>query len=239
MGMLPPGQANIRSNLILAISRQAPLSGKMQVASPSIHGEIPMPLLDPNRSTLVLIDFQGKLVHQVYRPALVLEATHRLMKLADLFAVPVLLTEQYPKGIGPTEAGLKEHFDALSCPTFFMAKTAFSCCGDPGFRALLERARPGVPAREQQIVVAGIEAHVCVMQTVLELRQEGREVHVCWDAVSGRGEEYRRHALERMAQAGATLTNHESVAFEWARDKDHPGFKAVSALLKEGQPKQV
>ena len=64
----------------------------------------------------------------------------------------------------------------------------------------------------------------------------GEEVHVCWDAVSGRGEEHRRHALERMAAAGATLTNHESVAFEWARDKHHPQFKALSALMKEGQP---
>jgi hypothetical protein len=62
-------------------------------------------------------------------------------------------------------------------------------------------------------------------------------VHLCWDAVSGRGEEYRRHALERMAAAGATITNHESVAFEWARTKDHPGFKAISALFKEGQPR--
>jgi nicotinamidase-related amidase len=195
-----------------------------------------MPLLDSHRSILVLIDFQGKLVPQVHRSAMVLECAHLLMKLADLFAVPVVLTEQYPKGIGPTEAGLRARFDALSCPAFLLQKTAFSCCGDAGFQALLERARPGVPARERQIVVAGIEAHVCVLQTVLELRQAGCEVHVCWDAVSGRGEEYRRHALERMAQAGAVLTNHESVAFEWARDKDHPSFKAVSALLKEGQP---
>jgi hypothetical protein len=72
---------------------------------------------------------------------------------------------------------------------------------------------------------------------VLELLASGQEVHICWDAISARGEEYRQHALDRMAAAGATLTNHESVAFEWARDKNHPQFKAVSALLKEGQPK--
>ena len=83
--------------------------------------------------------------------------------------------------------------------------------------------------------VAGIEAHVCVMQTVLESLRAGDEVHLCWDAVSGRGEEYRRHALERMQQAGAMLTNHESVGFEWARDKNHPRFKAMSGIFKEGQ----
>lgn len=195
-----------------------------------------MPLLDASRSILVVIDFQGKLVQMVHRPALALEATRRLLRLADLFTVPVVLTEQYPKGIGPTEASIRATFDGLATPTFFLEKTAFGCCGDAGFEGLLAQARPGLPPARRQIVIAGMETHVCVMQTVLELLASGHEVHVCWDAVSGRGEEYRRHALERMAAAGATLTNHESVAFEWARDKNHPQFKALSALMKEGQP---
>jgi nicotinamidase-related amidase len=196
-----------------------------------------MPLLDASRSILVVIDIQGKLVHMVERPSLVLEATRRLLKLADLFMVPVVLTEQYPKGIGPTEARVREAFDALSTPHFFLEKTAFGCCGDAGFEARLQQARPGLAPGRRQVVVAGIEAHVCVMQTVLELLAAGHEVHLCWDAVSGRGEEYRQHALARMAAAGASITNHESVAFEWARDKNHPQFKALSALMKEGQPR--
>jgi nicotinamidase-related amidase len=85
------------------------------------------------------------------------------------------------------------------------------------------------------VVIAGIEAHVCVMQTVLGLLAEGTQVQVCWECVSGRGNEYRRHALERMQQAGAVLTNHESVAFEWARSKEHPIFAEMSRVLKEGQ----
>jgi nicotinamidase-related amidase len=195
-----------------------------------------MPLLDASRSILVVIDFQGKLVQMVHRPALVLETTRRLMRLADLFAVPVVLTEQYPKGIGPTEASIRDAYDALATPKFFLEKTAFGCCGDAGFEGLLQQARPGLPPARRQVVIAGMETHVCVMQTVLELLAAGHEVHLCWDAVSGRGEEYRRHGLERMAAAGATITNHESVAFEWARDKNHPQFKALSALMKEGQP---
>ena len=195
-----------------------------------------MPLLEAARSTLVVIDFQGKLVHMVHRPTQVLEVARRLMRLADIFAVPVVLTEQYPKGIGPTEESVRTLFDGLTTPTFFLEKTAFGCCGDSGFEALLEQARPGLAPAKRQIVIAGIEAHVCVMQTVLELLASGHEVHLCWDAISGRGEEYRQHALERMAAAGATITNHESVAFEWARDKNHPQFKALSALMKEGQP---
>jgi nicotinamidase-related amidase len=195
-----------------------------------------MPLLDASRSTLVVIDFQGKLVQMVHRPAQVLETTRRLLKLADLFQVPVVLTEQYPKGIGPTEDSIRAAYDALTVPKFFLEKTAFGCCGDAGFEALLQQARPGLAPARRQIVIAGMETHVCVMQTVLELLGTGHEVHLCWDAVSGRGEEYRQHGLERMAAAGATITNHESVAFEWARDKNHPQFKALSALMKEGQP---
>jgi len=195
-----------------------------------------MSLLDASRSILVLIDFQGKLVHMVHRPAQVLETARRLMRLADLFAVPVVLTEQYPKGIGPTETSVREAYDALATPKFFLEKTAFGCCGDAGFEALLQQARPGLAPEKRQVVIAGIEAHVCAMQTVLELLATGHEVHLCWDAISGRGEEYRQHALDRMAAAGATITNHESVAFEWARDKNHPQFKALSALMKEGQP---
>ncbi len=195
-----------------------------------------MALLDSSRSILVVIDFQGKLVHMVHRPAPVLESARRLLRLAGLFQVPVVLTEQYPKGIGPTEESIRATYDGLATPKFFLEKTAFGCCGDAGFEALLQQARPGLAPERRQVVIAGIEAHVCVMQTVLELLAQGSEVHLCWDAVSGRGEEYRDRALDRMADAGATITNHESVAFEWARDKNHPQFKALSALMKEGQP---
>ena len=194
-----------------------------------------MELLDVNRSIVVVIDLQGKLMQMVERPGLVMGATKRLLKLAGLFEVPVVMTEQYPKGIGPTHDEVRSVFDALPTPKFFMEKTAFGCCGDPQFEALLRLARPDLETRERQIVVAGIEAHVCVMATVVELLGSGHQVHLCWECVSGRGEEYRRHALERMAAAGAVITNHESVAFEWARDKNHSAFKAMSALMKEGQ----
>jgi len=194
-----------------------------------------MELLDVNRSIVVVIDLQGKLMDMIERPGLVIGATERLLKLAGLFEVPVVLTEQYPQGIGPTHAEIRSAYDALPTPKFLMEKTAFGCCGDPQFEALLQRARPGLAPRDRQIVIAGIEAHVCVMATVVELLRSGQQVHLCWECVSSRGEEYRRHALERMAAAGAVITNHESVAFEWARDKNHPRFKSVSNLFKEGQ----
>ncbi len=195
-----------------------------------------MELLDVSRSVLAVIDIQGKLVDMVYRPRMVLGATLRLLRLAELFKVPVVLTEQYPQGLGGTHADIRAAYDGLTTAKAYLAKTSFGCCGDPKFEEAVAGLLRGVPPVRRQVVVAGIEAHVCVMQTVLELLRSGHQVHLCWEAVSGRGEEYRRHALERMAAAGAVLTNHESVAFEWMRDKADPRFKAVSALLKEGQP---
>ncbi len=194
-----------------------------------------MKLLSSERSIVVAIDLQGKLMDMIYRPRLVVDATVRLLKMADLFRVPVLMTEQYPKGLGPTHAEIAAAYEGLEVEKRLVAKESFSCCGEAGFENALGDVRPGLKPSERQIVVAGIEAHVCVMQTVLELLANGNQVHVCWECVSGRGAEYREHALGRMAQAGAVITNHESVAFEWARGKNHPQFKALSALLKEGQ----
>jgi nicotinamidase-related amidase len=192
-------------------------------------------LLDVDRSVVVVIDLQGKLMQMVHRPGLVLRGTVRLLQLADAFGVPVLLTEQYPDGLGPTAPEVQAAFDALGVNKDYLSKVSFGCCGDSGFESALQSLRPGVLPDRRQVVVAGIEAHVCVMQTVLELLRAGNEVHLCWECISGRGEEYRRNALERMQQAGACLTNHESVAFEWARDKDHPSFKAMNRILREGQ----
>lgn len=194
-----------------------------------------MELAHVDRSILVVIDLQGKLVDMVHRPQLVLAATHRLMELAQLFGVPVLLTEQYPRGLGPTHPEILARFEALTVPKWRFEKGAFGCFGEPGFEESLAEVRPGLAPADRQLVIAGIEAHVCVMQTVLEALRMGQQVHLCWEAISSRGAEHRRWALERMRQAGAVVSNLESVAFEWARHKDHTHFKALSALLKQGQ----
>ena len=192
-------------------------------------------LLEAGRSALVVIDIQGKLAEMVVHRDRVIAATNRLMQLAEMFGRPVVLTEQYPEGLGPTHPEVRAVYDALTVPKRHVPKVAFGCCGEPAFERAIGEVLPGVPKERRQIVVAGIETHVCVLQTVIELLREGSQVHVCWDAVSGRGDEYRRHALDRMQQAGAVLTNHESVGFEWARSKDHASFKALSRLLREGQ----
>lgn len=194
-----------------------------------------MELLDVERSIVAIIDLQGKLMEMIYRPRMVIASTIRLMRLADLFGVPVMMTEQYPRGLGGTHPDVLAAYEELRTPKRRMDKTSFGCCGAPGFEALLSELRPKVTSGRRQIVVAGIEAHVCVMQTVIELMRGGNKVFLCWECISGRGEEYRKHALDRMTDAGAILTNHESVGFEWARHKDHTAFKAMSNLFKEGQ----
>jgi nicotinamidase-related amidase len=194
-----------------------------------------MNLLEADRSVVLVIDLQGKLMEMIERPQLVVAASIRLLKIAGIFGIPVIMTEQYPRGLGTTHPEIRGAFDSLETPKRFLEKTSFGCCGDLRFERMLGELLPAVEAGRRQVVVAGIEAHICVMQTVLELLRQGSEVHLCWECVSGRGAEYRRHALDRMTQAGAVLTNHESAGFEWARHKDHSGFKALNNLLREGQ----
>ncbi len=194
--------------------------------------------LDRERAIIVVIDLQGRLVDLMHRPRMVIDGTARLLRLAQLFELPVIVTEQYPRGLGPTREEIEaviEETDPEGRRTRRVEKDSFGCCGVPAFEEALAAARPGLEPARQQVVVAGIESHICVVQTVLELLSRGTDVHVCWDCTSSRGEEYRRHALARMGTAGAQITNHESVAFELARDKNHPRFKGVNRLLREGQ----
>ena len=194
-----------------------------------------MELADSDRSIVVVIDLQGRLMGMVHRPALVLAATRRLLQLAELYQVPVVLTEQYPERLGATNPEVLEVFDTLTTPKRRLSKITFGCFGDPGFEQALGELRPGLAPSERQLIVAGIEVHICVMQTALAALRTGHQVQVCWEAVSCRGEEYRQWALERLQQAGAQITNHESVGFEWAGHKDHPQFKKMSRLWLEGQ----
>jgi nicotinamidase-related amidase len=107
-----------------------------------------------------------------------------------------------------------------------LTKTSFSCCEAPGFLGTLDRER------RPQVVLCGMEGHVCVLQTALELHELGWQVFVVEDAVCSRSPVHQGNALERMRQAGVIATNTESVLFEWLRDASHSQFRAVSALVK-------
>lgn len=174
---------------------------------------------------LLVIDFQERLAAAM--PAADLEATvasaARLLQAAALLEVPTLRTEQYPKGLGNTLGELQCHMpDALTG----LEKTAFSCCSAEGFSERLQALQ------RRQIILAGMETHVCVLQTAFDLKQQGYQVFVAEDACCARSRERTRSGLARMRQADIMIAHSESVMFEWLRDAAHPQFRAVSKLLK-------
>lgn len=182
-------------------------------------------LLDSANSVLVVVDMQSRLtaVMPEKDAAAMTENAIGLLDAANILRVPVLLTEQYPKGLGPTAAEILER---LPQTAQVFAKTGFSCCAADGFnRALADCAR-------RQVILLGQEAHVCVLQTALELIQLGYPVYVVEDALCSRQGGHKFYALQRLQQHGATIVCQESVLFEWLRDARHADFKAISSLLR-------
>jgi len=182
-------------------------------------------LCSAEESQLVAVDIQGRLAGAMPESERerVLRHAEVLAEAAGKLAIPVLATEQYPKGLGPTAEPVAE---ALPPATPLFEKTCFSCGGAEGFLNAL-----GAGGRKQ-VVLAGMETHVCVLQTALELQGHGFQLFVVEDAVCSRNAANHRSALERLRQAGVIVTNTESVLFEWLRDASHERFKAISALIK-------
>lgn len=185
----------------------------------------PISLCNARDSALVVIDIQPTLTAAMPENDAdqMLANTTLLLQAADALQIPVLLTEQYPKGLGETERNLLEHLPA-SAEKF--QKTGFSCCAAEGFRSVLEKSG------KTQLVLVGQEAHVCVLQTAFELNDLGYSVFVAEDTVCSRKQEHRFFALERMRQAGISISNYESVLFEWMRDAAHPKFKELAKLIR-------
>jgi nicotinamidase-related amidase len=176
-------------------------------------------LLTAEGSVLLLIDLQQRLMPVICDGEAVVERAVRLAEAARLLDVPVRATEQNPAGLGPTVAPLAGY------PQEIMTKTSFSAVGDPGFSSL-------IPAETSEIVVAGCEAHVCVLQTVLGLLASGRRVVLAADATGSRYPADLAVALDRARQHGAEVVTSEMVLFEWLRDSEHPKFREVHKLLK-------
>jgi nicotinamidase-related amidase len=176
-------------------------------------------------SVLVIVDIQERLLPTM-PPAgreQMLRNVRILAESATRIGVPILVTEQYPKGLGPTTEPVLE---ALPPVAPRIDKTCFSCSGSEAFIAAL------AATARSQVVLAGMEGHVCVLQSALELRAAGREVWVVEDACCSRNPANLVNAVHRMRAAGVVVANTESVIFEWLRDARHEQFKAISALLR-------
>lgn len=185
-------------------------------------------LLDAARAQLVLVDYQLRLMPALHEGEQTLGHAVTLGRLAQMFQVPVWGTEHVPDKLGGNVPALR----ALCHQT--IAKQRFSAVHD-GLLALLRPSPEAGCAPEQpreQVVVAGCEAHVCLLQTAMELLQEGFSVFVVVDACSSRTPRNRDVAFERLKSAGAHLVSTEMVAFEWCRSAQHPDFRRMLAQVK-------
>ncbi len=182
-------------------------------------------LCNADNSYLVLIDIQTRLTSAM--PVKVLARLKRniniLLQSAKTLCIPVLSTEQYPEGLGPTEPEIVE---LLPDNILRFEKTCFSCTGARQFlKHLKEDGR-------KQVILVGIEAHVCVLQTAIQLIAEGYHVFVVADGICSRQRDNYEASLNRMSRAGVTICNTESVLFEWLRDAKHEHFKKLSHLVR-------
>jgi nicotinamidase-related amidase len=180
--------------------------------------------LDRDKALLVVIDVQEKLCLAMDHKVLHKLTKHIgiLLEAAAELKVPVLVTEQYVKGLGATLPELKEKAAAAPC----FEKMAFSCCGSVEFVEAVKASG------RTQIIITGMETHVCVLQTVIELREAGFEVHLVRDAVMSRSQQNWQTAIEAMTLAGAVPTSTESVLFQLLRVAGTEEFKKLSKLVR-------
>jgi len=185
------------------------------------------PRLTAKDSLLLVIDIQDKLLAKIPTARELVANAAFLLDVAELLHVPVQATEQYPKGLGATAEEVRKRL-----PPELPAKTAFSCCVEAGIiEELLRSKRPN-------IVLVGMETHVCVLHTALDLLGQGFRPWLVVDAMASRNAVDQDIAIRRLQRAGAVLTTCETVAFEWLGDASHPRFKDVSRLI-QGRMKEI
>lgn len=179
-------------------------------------------LMRADAAVLVVVDIQSRLAAAVEDAAAVIGRTRILLDAAREVNVPVLVSEQYPQGLGGTDPRL----GALPATATVVPKLTFSCCRDADFQGQLERLRRG------QIVLCGMETHVCVLQTALDMRERGYDVFVVEDAVGSRRQSSKQLGLARMRDRGIDVVDSEMVVFEWAERAGTDQFRALSRLVK-------
>ncbi len=196
-------------------------------------------LLDVNDSQLVLVDFQARLMPVIHEGERVLARARLLARMAALLKVPVWGTEQNPDKLGLNDETLralcgqtlpKMHFDA--CAEGLVGKLRAPAAPAGNARSLPKHLQKKPEPQRQTVVIAGVEAHVCLLQTALGLIDEEFDVWVVTDACGSRSERDRDAAFDRLAGSGAELVSAEMVAFEWLGSADHPKFREALALIR-------
>jgi nicotinamidase-related amidase len=179
-------------------------------------------LLEAARSSLLLVDIQERLAPAIHDGSALIERARILLAAADRLRIPITVTEQYPQGLGPTDARLLP----LPHEARIFAKTCFSATREPAIRTHLDGLhRP-------QLVVAGMEAHICVLQSALELQESGFDVFVCADATGSRRVSSRDLGLARLRDRGVDVVDVEMVLFEWLGAAGTDTFRELSRLIR-------
>lgn len=177
-------------------------------------------------SQMLVVDIQDKVLAPISNKQAIVQNTQRLIRAAHILQVPITMSEQYSSGLGHTVEPLRS---LVGPETPIFDKRSFSCMGDAALQPHLQDHRD---TGRGQIIVAGIETHVCILQTVLDLISDGFEVYVIADATGSRAESSNTLALRRMDKAGAFIADSEMVIFEWLETADTPEFKPLQELIK-------
>ena len=178
-------------------------------------------ILNQEQAVVMIIDIQERLVPAMIVADDIIHKTNILIAAAKELQLPIITTEQYPKGLGPTVAQIKSHID----PNYIFEKTSFTAYTNQVKSTLKELGR-------KKIIVTGMETHICVFQTVRDLLFEGYEVFIVSDAICSRTKTNYKNALALMRDMGAVITNTESVLFDLLKEAGTPQFKALSRLIK-------
>jgi len=175
-------------------------------------------LIHPDKSCLLVVDIQDRLIPAIHEGDTLIDNAHWLISIANELDVPVLTSEQYPQGLGHTS----ERLLPLLKPENILEKTWFSCMAEPACNDAINSLRP------DQVIVIGMEAHVCVLQTVVQLKQQARAVYVVEDCISSRNPADKAAAIERMRSLGVHIVTREMVAFEWLQKAGTEQFRQIS-----------
>ena len=181
-----------------------------------------IPKFNPEKSCLLVIDVQGRLADLMHKKKKLFKHITTMIKAAKILGVPIYWFEQYPKGLGSTKPAIKE----LLVDSSYYEKLTFSACGAGDFISKLKASG------KDQCIVTGIETHVCVYQTVMDLLGDGYSVKVNQQAVSSRIKSNKNLGLHNMEKAGAYITSTEMILFELMKTANNPNFRQISKLLK-------
>lgn len=180
--------------------------------------------ITPENSIALVIDIQEKLIHSIYKHKYLVKTTQYLLEALNILNIPKIFAEQYPQGLGSTIPEISKFITPNDkvCP-----KTSFSAADDENILQELQKSQ------KQNVILFGIEAHVCVLQTFIDLRAKGYNVILISDCIGSRNKYDKKSAVIRAQQEGVLISSYESIVFELSRSAKNPNFKAISELIKK------